>query len=222
MNPSRCTPRTLAISLRRTADGADLVEWALSVASAGVDAIQIREKDLGSRRLLEIALEVVDRVAPDVAIVINGRLDITIASGAAGVHLPSRGLPVERLRRRYPDLLLGLSTHRLDDVVAARDAGADYVVFGPVFAPTSKASADAPLGLAALSEAASMGIPVLALGGVTRERLAALAAAGAAGVAAIGAFQPDRNARSFVDTAHEAFRRRDTTPSAPRPLGATP
>ena len=222
MNPSRCAPRTLAISLRRTADGADLVAWAQSVAVAGVDAIQIREKDLGSRRLLEIALAVVDSVAKDAAIVINGRLDVAIASGAAGVHLPSRGLPLERLRRRYPDLLLGLSTHRLDEVAAARDAGADYVVFGPVFAPTTKAAVDAPLGLAALAEAASKGIPVLALGGVTRERLAALAAAGAAGVAAIGAFQPGQDTRSFVDTAHGVFRRRDAAPPTPRPVGATP
>ena len=123
MNPSRCAPRTLAISLRRTADGADLVAWAQSVAGAGVDAIQIREKDLGSWRLLEIASAVVDRVAQHVAVLINGRLDVALASGAAGVHLPSRGLPLERLRRRYPDLLFGLATFSRDAgrLPAARD-----------------------------------------------------------------------------------------------------
>jgi thiamine-phosphate pyrophosphorylase len=198
------------------------VTWAQWVAGAGVDAIQIREKDVASRRLLEIALAVASRVPREVAIVINGRLDVAIASGAAGVHLPSRGLPLDRVRRRYPNLLIGLSTHRLDEVAAARDAGADYVVFGPVFAPISKASVDAPVGLGALTEAASLGIPVLALGGVTRERLGTLAAAGAAGVAAIGAFQAGQDARSFVDSAHDVFRRRDAARGPERPVGTTP
>ena len=219
MNPSRCAPRTLAISQRRSADGADLPAWAQSLAAAGVDAIQIREKDLGSRRLFEIAHVIVSTVSPHIQILVNARLDVAIASGAAGVHLPATGLPLERTRRRYPDLLLGVSTHRLDEIASARDAGADYVVFGPIFAPTSKASVQPPVGVELLAEAATLGIPVLALGGVTAERLPSIAAAGAAGVAAIGAFQPDQDARSFVSAAHEVFPLRGPSGTRPRPVG---
>ena len=138
-------------------------------------------------------------------VLVNGRLDVAIASGAAGAHLPANGLPLARARRRWPDLVLGVSTHRRDEVVAARDAGADYVVFGPVFAPISKDSALVPVGVEELARVSSLGIAVLALGGVALDRLPEIAAAGAAGVAAIGAFQPPHDAGAFVAAAHRLF-----------------
>jgi thiamine-phosphate pyrophosphorylase len=182
-----------------------VVAWARATAAAGVDAIQLREKDLGVRRLLELACRSVESLPGSVMVLVNGRVDIAIASGAGGAHLPANGLPLARARRRWPDLVLGVSTHRRDEVVAARDAGADYVVFGPVFAPISKDSPLAPVGIEELARVSSLGVPVLALGGVTLERLPEIAAAGAAGVAAIGAFQPPRDAVAFVAAAHHLF-----------------
>ena len=202
---SRCAPRTLAISQRRTESGDDVLAWARAIAAAGVDAIQLREKDLGVRRLLELARRSIESVPASVMVLVNGRLDVAIASGAAGGHLPANGLPLERARRRWPDLVLGVSTHGRDEVVAARDAGADYVVFGPVFAPISKDSPLAPVGLEELARVSSLGVAVLALGGVTLERLPEIAAAGAAGAAAIGAFQPPHDAAAFVAAAHRLF-----------------
>jgi thiamine-phosphate pyrophosphorylase len=202
---SRCAPRTLAISQRRATDGGDLAAWARAIAAAGVDAIQLREKDLDSRRLLDLATALLGTLPANVSILINGRLDVAIASGAAGAHLPANGLPLSRVRQRFPDLVLGVSTHRRNEVAAARDDGADYVVFGPVFAPLSKESPLAPVGTGELARVTALGVPVLALGGVTLERLPEIAATGAAGVAAIGAFQPPSDVAAFVAAAHRLF-----------------
>jgi thiamine-phosphate pyrophosphorylase len=202
---NRSTPRTLAISQRHTADGGDLVDWARAIAAAGVDAIQLREKDLDARRLLEVATALVEILPAGVRLLVNGRLDVAIASGAAGVHLPANGLPSSRARQRFPGLVLGVSTHHRDEVAAARDDGADYVVFGPVFAPISKDSPLAPVGIGELERVCALGVPVLALGGVTITRLPEIAAAGAAGVAGIGAFRAPADAAAFIAAAHRLF-----------------
>jgi thiamine-phosphate pyrophosphorylase len=204
---TRSAPRTLAISQRVTATGDDLPGWAAAVAGTGVDAVQLREKDLPAVRLLELARRMVAALPASVALLVNGRFDVAVASAAAGVHLPSAGVPLARARRRFPELLIGASTHRLDEVAAARDDGADYVTFGPVFAPTSKRSPLPPVGVDGLARAAALGIPVLALGGITIDRLPAIAAAGAAGAAAIGAFQPPFEPRAWVAAAHRLFAR---------------
>lgn len=215
---SRSAPRTLAISQRQTADGSDLPRWARETAGAGVDALQLREKDLEAPRMLELARQILDAVPSTVALLVNGRLDVAIAAGAAGAHLPATGLPLALVRRRFPDLLLGISTHRYDEVAAARDAGADYVVFGPVFAPTSKSAATNAVGLDQLARVATLGVPVLALGGVTVDRLPAIAAAGAAGVAAIGAFRRAAGVDAFVAAVHRCFapRGESAAPRVPR------
>jgi thiamine-phosphate pyrophosphorylase len=181
------------------------VDWSRAVAAAGVEAIQLREKDLDAPRLLELASALVETLPVSVGVLVNGRLDVAVASGAAGVHLPANGLPLRRARQRFPGLMLGLSTHRRDEVAAAADDGADYVVFGPVFAPISKDSPLAAVGVDELERVAALGVPVLALGGVTIERLPEIAAAGAAGVAGIGAFREPANAAAFIAAAHRLF-----------------
>lgn len=127
-------------------------------------------------------------------IFVNTRADVALAAGAAavagaaGVHLPS-GSPPARLWSR-PGFLVGVSCHSVDDVRQAEAEGANYAVFGPVFQPLSKSSGLEPRGLEGLARAAkAVRIPVLALGGVTRENTAACVAAGAAGVAGISMFQ---------------------------------
>jgi thiamine-phosphate pyrophosphorylase len=154
---------------------------------AGANWIQIREKDLAARELFEIARETVALARTRVKILINTRLDVALAAGAAGVHLPAGSPAPDRWRKLVPPgFLIGVSCHTIPELRAAERGGADYVVFGPVFPPRSKPSDLAPRGLAGLRQAAcSVKIPVLALGGMTADNEAACVLAGAAGIAAI-------------------------------------
>jgi thiamine-phosphate pyrophosphorylase len=153
----------------------------------GVDVIQIREKDVGARALFEFTRAVLEARQADLhahaqtKILVNSRADVALAAGADGIHLPAQA-PLETL----PGLLIGRSCHTLDDV---RDAKADFVTFGPVFASPGKGT---PVGLEALREACSLGKPVYALGGVDWDNAADCMAAGAEGIAGIRLFQePD-------------------------------
>jgi len=164
-----------------------LPEWLAALAAAGVDGVQVREKHLGDCQLY--ALAVAARRAWPGWLVVNARLDLALAAGAAGVHLPADGVPIAPLRRRFGATpVIGRSTHDPDEAAAARAAGADYVTFGPVFATPSKARYGRPPGLDGLRRAVARGLPVVALGGIGPDELAAVAAAGAAGVAGIRAF----------------------------------
>lgn len=157
-----------------------------------VDWIQIREKDLQGRLLFDLVQRALALPNPrQTKILVNGRVDVALAAGASGAHLPSRSPPPDRWRAIMPPgFLLGVSCHGEDEVRAAEQEGADYVVFGPVFTPLSKSTALPNAGLEALARAAAaVRIPVLALGGITRERAAACIAAGAAGVAGISMYQ---------------------------------
>jgi thiamine-phosphate pyrophosphorylase len=189
------------------------ISWFAALARAGVDAVQLREKEIDDRALLALARAA--RAALDghsTRLLVNGRADVALAAGADGVHLPADGLPAAPLRSLLsPGMLLGVSTHSLAEVEQARRDGADYVVFGPVWETPGKTAAAAPPGLAALAAAAAVGIPVYALGGVTLDRFAAVAAAGAAGAAAIRLFQGETPLEQIVEAARAAFRqpRRD-------------
>ena len=184
------------ITDRRTLASGTLLDSIARNLAAGVEWIQIREKDLSARALFELVEAACELPNPHgspngTRFIVNTRADVALAAGAAGVHLPS-GSPPARVWRRtgsLTDLLIGVSCHSLEEVQAAEDDGADYALFGPVFAPLSKSGLD-PKGLDALARAtAAVRIPVLALGGVTRANTAACISAGAAGVAAISMFQ---------------------------------
>ncbi len=163
--------------------------------AAGIDLIQIRERDLPVRRLLALVEEAVKRAgAGTTRVLVNDRLDVAVAAGAAGVHLPAHGFSVDEVRRNYPELLIGASTHNLEELRRAADGGADFAVFGPVFETPSKKAYGPPVGLEKLAEAArAVNIPLLALGGVTLENAADCLRAGAAGLAAISLFQQSSN-----------------------------
>jgi thiamine-phosphate pyrophosphorylase len=124
-------------------------------------------------------------------IVVNDRLDIALVLGAAGVHLGTQSLPAEAARRIAPQgFLIGVSCHSLAEVETAQAARADYVVFGPVFETASKLQYGPPVGLEELRKAAAQAsIPVLALGGLTLDRVQSCLDAGAAGIAGISIFQ---------------------------------
>lgn len=176
----------LAISDRATLD-IPFPEWLGRLALAGVDALQVREKDLDDRAVLDLARQARAAVS---TVLVNGRLDLALAAGADGAHLPADGVPAAALRRRFgPGVLLGVSTHSVAEVERALQDGADYVTFGPVWPTPSKERYGPPRGIEELARAARVGIPVYALGGVMLSRFGEAAGAGAAGVAGIRLFQ---------------------------------
>jgi thiamine-phosphate pyrophosphorylase len=170
----------------------ELLPRIAAAARAGVNLIQIREKDLAARELVELT-----RGALDVArgtstrIVVNDRLDVALALGAGGAHLGTASLPLREARRTAPvEFLLGASCHSLQEALEAESQGADYILLGPIFPTPSKLRFGPPLGLEKLGEVTGRTkIPVLALGGITVERVRRCREAGAAGIAAIRLFQ---------------------------------
>lgn len=177
------------------------------LAGAGVDSIQIREKDLPGRALSELLREAIRRTPPHFPILVNDRLDVVFASGAAGVHLGEQSVPVAEarrlLRRRDTarEFLIGVSTHSLEAALAAERAAADYLVFGPVYTTPSKANFGAPQGVARLAEVcAAVRLPVVAIGGITVRNARECIAAGARGIAAIRLFQDAQDAGTIVRT----------------------
>ncbi|HSS77452.1 MAG TPA: thiamine phosphate synthase [Thermoanaerobaculia bacterium] len=197
----------LAISDRRAlqSTGQDMTDWLHAVGTAGIGAVQIREKDLEDGALYDLTRLARQTLPSTTRVLVNGRVDIALAAGGDGAHLPADGLPAAPLRARFgPDVLLGRSTHSLEEVERAHAEGVDYVAFGPVYATPGKGE---PKGLATLARAAGVGVAVYALGGVTLERFGELATAGAAGVAAIRLFQNPANLSSVASAAREHFGR---------------
>ncbi|MEO8027306.1 MAG: thiamine phosphate synthase [Bryobacteraceae bacterium] len=156
--------------------------------AAGANMIQIREKDLAARELLDLTRLAV-ALAGDLPVVVNTRADVAIAAGAAGVHLPADSVAPSRWKTIDPGFLVGVSCHTLFELRAAEREGADYAIFGPVFAPQSKVSTLTPRGVGGLRSAVrTVRIPVLAIGGITHDNAQACFEAGAQGVAAITMF----------------------------------
>jgi thiamine-phosphate pyrophosphorylase len=170
-----------------------------AAAAAGVDWVQIREKDLSGRDLLELAREAVaGRTLARV--IVNDRLDVALAAGAAGVHLGRESLSARDVVRwcrggnAPSEFVVGVSCHSLEDAREAESAGASYIFFGPVFDTPSKRGMGEPQGVARLAEiCGSVTIPVMAIGGVSDENAGQCIRAGAAGIAAIRMFQEARD-----------------------------
>jgi thiamine-phosphate pyrophosphorylase len=181
-------------------------------ASAGVDYVQLREKDLSARDLEVLATDVLaalrdntprklEHREPRTRLLINSRTDVALAAGADGVHLRHDDVALREVRRMLelsghrpsaPDrFLIAASCHSAADVVRAESEAVDFAVFAPMFGKRN-APGIQPTGLDALREASNASIPVIALGGVTIDNAASCLQAGAAGVAGIRLFQENR------------------------------
>jgi thiamine-phosphate pyrophosphorylase len=161
-----------------------------AAARGGVGAVQLREKDLTARELYALGARLQEALAPyDVPLLINDRLDVALALDAAGVHLAGHSLsPAQARQILGPHKLIGVSTHHVQAARQAASEGADFVVFGPVFATPSKLAYGPPQGLQQLSSVIrQVPIPVFAIGGIDRVNLPQVLAAGAHGVAFIRA-----------------------------------
>ncbi|MBF4163583.1 thiamine phosphate synthase [Nocardioides acrostichi] len=173
------------------------------LVAAGVRGFQVRDKTGTDAAALALVAAVLDAVRPaGGVVVVDDRVDVALAAGADGVHLGADDLPVAAARRIAPDLLVGATCRDAAAVGRAREAGADYAGFGPLFATTTKTGLPAPLGCAAL-HAATGALPLLGIGGLDGGRAAEARAAGAHGVAVAGAIwrhrDPLASARELLD-----------------------
>lgn len=165
----------------------DVLSYVERAVRDGVQMIQVREKDLPVRELYDLVIKIRGIAAgTNTRILVNDRLDVALAADIDGVHLPSDGLPAARVRPLVK--LLGVSTHSVSEAVEAEKAHADFIVFGPVFDSPGKSA----VGLEPLKKVVSaVGIPVLAIGGITAANSDKVIQAGAAGIAGIRLFQMD-------------------------------
>ena len=175
--------------LERSIEG--LLRLVRDAVSAGVDLIQVRERDLEANVLAVLVTDVMAIAhGSGTKVVVNDRLDVAVACGADGVHLRADSVSVAAARRiAPPGFLVGRSVHTADEARVASREGADYLIAGTLYATSSKPDGSGRLGIAGLRTIVqASSVPVLAIGGVTLERFADVAATGAAGVAAISLF----------------------------------
>jgi thiamine-phosphate pyrophosphorylase len=193
------------ITDRHQVEGGDLCAAVEGALRGGVRAVQLREKDLSSAELYDLACRL--RQCTDhfgAKLFINDRLDIAQAVGADGVHLGERSLPVTRVRALAGDhMLLGVSCHSRESALAAAAGGADFITFSPVYFTPSKAMYGEPQGIDRLAEVCRLSrLPVFALGGISRDRVGDVRACGAHGVSLISAIlaaaDPERAAREML------------------------
>jgi thiamine-phosphate pyrophosphorylase len=178
-------PRLYAIvDMQRSADP---VVFAQELFAGGVRLLQLRDKENRPRVTLSVAREI-KRVAPkDAVLIMNDRADLSLGAGFLGVHVGQDDLSPEAARRVCPEpLIVGVSTHNLEQLREADAGPADYIAFGPVFGTTSKANPDPTVGLDMLHEARKVTKkPLVAIGGFTRVNCRAAIDAGADAVAVI-------------------------------------
>jgi len=164
----------------------DSIDVVRRASLKGASMIQIRAKDLPARALADLVRAAL--ALTRCPILVNTRMDVALACGAQGVHLPSHSIAPSAIRRiAPPDFLIGVSCHSIQELRASENEGADFAVFGPVFESPTKSVH--PVGLDALRDAAaSVHIPVFALGGVNKDNESLCLQAGAAGIAGISFF----------------------------------
>lgn len=205
--------KSLKPAMARTG-ASNLLENIRAAVEAGVNWVQIREKDLPAQELLELALQAVKMAAGrkegnqgPARIIINDRLDVALPASARGVHLGHESLGAGdairwcRAGNAPAEFVVGVSSHSLEEVREAEIANADYVFFGPIFETPSKMQFGAPQGLVKLAEVcrAVPNMKVVAIGGVNAENAASCIRAGASGIAGIRMFQESNHSKAIKD-----------------------
>ena len=210
-----------------------LIQKIEEVVAAGIDWVQIREKDLPARELASLtrqALRIaakysVNRSSP-IRVLVNDRLDVAIAERADGVHLGEKSLPVGETRTLIKSAVLkqtigesfmiGASCHSIEAAKSAERDGADYIFFGPIFATPSKERFGPPQGVERLAQIChAINVPVLAIGGITLENANSCIAAGATGIAAIRLFQNATDPAGSMRPLHRMVSYRRQLPADP-------
>jgi thiamine-phosphate pyrophosphorylase len=197
--------------------GRDLVTLADAVLRAGGRWIQLRDKTATTAALARLARVVGDRVrAAGGVFIVNDRVDVALAVGADGAHLGQDDLPLPEARRAAPGLVLGASTHSLEQALAAQAQGADYVALGSVFPTGSKAGFELSSIETLRLVRSRIRVPLVAIGGITLERIGPVLEAGADGVAVISAvgLAPDPEAATAALVEAVSRRRRLDSPRA--------
>ena len=186
-----------------------LLDVIVEAAHAGVDLIQIRERRLDDRALVNLTRRAVEATrGTSSQIIVNDRVDVALAARASGVHLRGDSFAAGRIRTiAPPGFVIGRSVHHPAEAAAVEaGGGCDYLLFGTVFPSTSKLPTDPISGPEALREVcATAGIPVLAIGGISIENVSQVAASGAAGIAAISLFQRGDSIAATVSTLRRPF-----------------
>lgn len=172
-----------------------------TAAENKIDLVQIREKNLPAKLVFELAAKACQITkGSKTRLLVNDRFDIAIAAGADGVHLSSTSLPINKVRQLIPgDHILGVSAHSLYEAKRAKESGANFAVFGPVFETISKPGIGNPKGLRVLSEICESlkPFPIIALGGISGENFESTLKHGASGFASIGFLNNTKNLRKL-------------------------
>ena len=203
--------RLCLVTDRNQTRGRDLVAVVAACVSAGLPAVQVREKDLGAAELATLCRRIRD-LDPTPFVIVNDRVDVAIAVGAPGVQRTHASLSVEDLRLVADKRVrVGASVHALDEAKTAAAHGADWIFFGPIYDTPSKREYGAPQGLTSLEQVArSVDIPVIAIGGITPQRVKDVLSAGADGIAVISAIlmspDPAASTTDFLSAIADAQR----------------
>jgi len=179
-------PRLHAVTDERIAKRPNLDDVARALVAGGGERLALHARGRGLSGLEHYQLASRLAVYPPTRLFVNDRLDVALAVGAAGVQLGTASLDPQDARRLEPRWWIGQSVHDVGEAAAARAGGADYLLVGPVYRTATHPDRE-PLGLARLGPIVSLGLPVIAIGGVTPERVGEVRRAGAYGVAAIRA-----------------------------------
>lgn len=184
-----------------------------AAVAAGINLIQIREKQLTARVLFELVERASDLTrGTNTRLLVNDRADVAVGAGADGVHLTTQSLDAATIRKTFgEEFLIGASTHSLEAARSARRQGADLIVFGPVFETQSKKSFGPPVGLEKLADVAQElhDFPVLALGGISVTNAGDCLAAGAQGIAGITLFSDSKTLMLMTSTIVESAKARN-------------
>jgi len=191
------------------AAGRDLPGLVEAAVDGGVTIVQLRAKNLAGGAFVALGLEIAGRLAArGVLLLINDRVDIALACGAAGIHLGQDDMPVAAARRLIgPDAVIGVSVNTPGEARRAEREGADYVGAGPAYATATKETGLAVLGPEGIGLIRrGIGIPVVAIGGISAANAAEMERAGADGIAVVSAILGAPDARQAAAALKRAFK----------------